>query len=71
MKEIKDQQDDFIVPPYLFEEPKPRIVLNFHFVNFVTIAYVNVENIMLERPKETFLYVRMNITSPLKSQNQL
>ena len=27
----KDQHDDFIVPPYLFEEPKPRIVVEFPF----------------------------------------
>ena len=27
----KDQQDDFIIPPYLFEEPKPRIVVEFPF----------------------------------------
>ena len=23
----KDQQDDFIIPPYLFVEPKPRIAV--------------------------------------------
>ena len=27
----KDQQDDFIIPPYLFEELKPRIVVEFPF----------------------------------------
>ena len=27
----KNQQDDFIIPPYLFEEPKPRIVVEFPF----------------------------------------
>ena len=30
-KRNKDQQDDFIIPPYLFEEPKPRIVVEFPF----------------------------------------
>ena len=27
----KDQQDDFIIPPDLFEEPKPRIVVEIPF----------------------------------------
>ena len=27
----KDQQDDFIIPPYFFEEPKPRIVVEIPF----------------------------------------
>ena len=27
----KDQQDDFIMPPYLFEEPKPRTLVKFPF----------------------------------------
>ena len=27
----KDQQDDFIIPPYLFQEPKPRIVVEIPF----------------------------------------
>ena len=27
----KDQQDDFIIPPYLYEEPKPRIMVEFPF----------------------------------------
>ena len=27
----KDQQDDFIIPPYLFEESKPRIIVEFPF----------------------------------------
>ena len=113
----KDQQNDFIIPPYLFEEPRTRIVVEFPFceinekrlstfrkkfnyftsdsydLNVVwkrklghsflckiricihhakyTMTYVHVEKITLERPKETFLYVMMNITSPLKSQNQL
>ena len=112
----KDQQDDFIIPHYLSEEPKPRIVVEFPFCelnekrvstfrkkfNYFTndsydlnvvwktkkvrsffplkdknlhlsckIYYVHVEEIALVRPKETFLYVMMNITSPLKSQNQL
>ena len=30
-KRNKDQEDDFIIPPYLFEEPKPRIVVGFPF----------------------------------------
>ena len=25
----KDQQNDFIIPSYLFEEPKPRIIVEF------------------------------------------
>ena len=27
----KDQQDDFIIPPYLSEEPKPRIAVEISF----------------------------------------
>ena len=27
----KDQQDDFIIPPYLFEEPKQKIVVEIPF----------------------------------------
>ena len=27
----KDQQNDFIIPPYLFEELEPRIVVEFPF----------------------------------------
>ena len=27
----KNQQDDFIIPPYLFAEPKPRITVEFPF----------------------------------------
>ena len=27
----KDQQDDFIIPPYLFEKHKPRIVVKISF----------------------------------------
>ena len=27
----KDQQDDFIIPPYLFEEPKSTIVVKIPF----------------------------------------
>ena len=27
----KDQQDDFIIPPYLFQEPKPRIAVEIPF----------------------------------------
>ena len=29
----KDQQDDFIIPRNLFEEPKPRTVIEISFVN--------------------------------------
>ena len=27
----KYQQDDFIIPPYIFEQPKPRTVVEFTF----------------------------------------
>ena len=47
-----------------------KIRICIHHAKF-TMAYVHVEKITLERPKETFLYVMMNITSPLKSQNQM
>ena len=114
----KDQEDDFIIPPYLFEEPKQITVVEFPFcklnekrvsvfrkkfnyftndnydLNIVwktkkvrsffplknkkcihhaklTMAYVHVEKIRLKRPNKMFLYVVMNITSPLKSQNQV
>ena len=40
-----------------------------HHAKF-TMADLHVEKITLERPKEKFLYVMMNI-SPLKSENQL
>ena len=106
----KDQQDDFIIPPYLFEEPKLRIVVEFPFCElnekrvstfrkkfnyFTNDSYdLNVvwktkkvralfdlknKNLhpsckiyyglcsrgedYLEKPKETFLYIMMNITS--------
>ena len=112
----KDQQDDFVIPPNLYEELKSRIVVEILFCklnekrlaifrkkfNYFTndsydlnvvwktkkvkvlfplkdknlhpsckIYYVHVEKIMLERPKETFLYVMMSIVSPLISQNHL
>ena len=31
----KDQQDDFIIPPYLSEEPKPRIVVEISFCELI------------------------------------
>ena len=34
-KRSKDQQDNFIIPPYLFEEPNPKLVVEYHFVNFM------------------------------------
>ena len=37
----KDQQDDFIIPPYLFEEPNPRLVVEYHFVNFMKKEYLH------------------------------
>ena len=44
---------------------------NLHPSCKITMVYVPVEQITFERPKETFLYVMMNIISPLISQNQL
>ena len=31
----KDQQDDFIIPPHLFEEPKLRIVVEIPFCEVI------------------------------------
>ena len=108
----KDQQDDFIIPPYLFEEPKPRIVVEFPFCELnekrvstfnkridywtndsydLNVVWKNKKvrsffllkdknlypsckiyyglcscEVTLERPKEMFLYIMMNITNSLK-----
>ena len=40
-KRSKDQQDNFIIPPYLFEEPNPRLVVEYHFVNFMKKEYLH------------------------------
>ena len=37
----KDQQDDFIIPPYLFEEPKSRIVVEFAFFELNEKEYLH------------------------------
>ena len=42
-----------------------RIKVCIHHAKF-TVAYVHVEKITLEKPKETFLYVMMTIKKPSK-----
>ena len=37
----KDQQFDFTIAPYLFEESIPRIVVEFRLVNFMKKEYLH------------------------------
>lgn len=37
----KDQQYDFTIAPYLFEESKPRIVVKFRLVNLLKKEYLH------------------------------
>ena len=53
----KDQQDDFIIPPYLFEELKPRIIVEFLFCKLNQKEYQHLEKSLTILPMTVMIQI--------------